>query len=44
MTELLIEALKVLAEVIKLVTAILGLSVARKQRPRRKKKGHRQKR
>lgn len=42
MTELLIESLKVLAETIKLAIAILGLSAAREQRPKRtKKKGHR---
>lgn len=41
MTELLIEALRVLAEVIKLATAVLGLTKAREQRPKHKKKGHR---
>lgn len=42
MAELLIEVLRVLAEAIKLATALLGLSAARKQRLMcGKKKGHR---
>lgn len=41
MTDLITEVIKLMTALVALSTAIVGLSAARKQRPKRKKKGHR---
>mgnify|MGYP004479964307 FL=1 len=41
MTDLITEVIKLMTALVALATAIVGLSEARKQRPKRKKKGHR---
>ena len=41
MTDLITEMIKLVTALVAFATAIVGLSAARKQRPRRKKKGHR---
>ena len=41
MADLITEMIKLMTALVALATAIVGLSAARKQRPKRKKKGHR---